>query len=170
MLSYIAIGSNLGNTFENCRRAIAAITAEEKNRLVRCSSFYKTEPVGKKDQDWFLNGVLAVETALLPRELLDFLLAIEGALGRERRERWGPRVIDLDILFYGKQVISEPGLEIPHPRVQERRFVLVPLHEIAPGLIHPRLRKTVADILANLKEGGQVLPLSQEESRSLCSA
>jgi 2-amino-4-hydroxy-6-hydroxymethyldihydropteridine diphosphokinase len=170
MLSYIALGSNLGNKFESCRRAIAAVRASEKTRILRCSSFYRTEPVGKKDQDWFLNGVMAVETLLRPRELLDFLLAVEEGLGRERRERWGPRVIDLDILFYGGEVIQETGLKIPHPRLQDRRFVLVPLHEIAPDLVHPVLRRTVTELLSTLQEGDQVLPVPEEESRKLCSA
>jgi 2-amino-4-hydroxy-6-hydroxymethyldihydropteridine diphosphokinase len=170
MLSYIGIGSNLGDKLENCRRAISAVAAEEKNRIVRCSSFYKTEPVGKKDQDWFVNAALAVETSLLPRELLDLLLAVETDLGRERRERWGPRVIDLDILFYGDRVVHEPGLEIPHPRVQDRRFVLVPMQEIAPDLVHPLLRRSVAELLSSLNEGDRVLPLGGEERRNPCSA
>ncbi len=170
MLSYIAIGSNLGDKFENCRRAVTALAREETNRIVRCSSFYRTEPVGRKDQDWFLNGVLAVETSLRPRTLLEFLLGVEKELGRERRERWGPRLIDLDILFYGAEVINERALEIPHPRIPERRFVLVPLNEIAPGLVHPLLRRTVGEMLSNLKEGDRVLPLPEEESRSLCFA
>jgi 2-amino-4-hydroxy-6-hydroxymethyldihydropteridine diphosphokinase len=110
MLVYIGIGSNLGDKLANCGRAIEAIVADARNRLVQCSPFYHTEPVGEKKQDWFVNGVLAVETSMEPKEFMDFLLAVEKTMGRVREERWGPRVIDLDILFYGQRVIREFGL------------------------------------------------------------
>jgi 2-amino-4-hydroxy-6-hydroxymethyldihydropteridine diphosphokinase len=169
MLAYIGIGSNLGDKLGNCRRAIEAIQSDERNQIVKCSPFYHTEPVGEKEQDWFFNGVVAVETSLGPRELLDFLLAVEGRMGRMRGERWGPRVIDLDILFFGPEVIRERGLEIPHPRLHARRFVLVPLQDIAPHFAHPLLGKTISQILAELKEEGKVLPLPEAGER-LCSA
>ena len=159
MLAYIGIGSNLGNALANCLQAIQAITSDRRNRMVGCSPFYKTEPVGKKDQDWFVNGVIAMVTDFHPRELMKFLLTIEKEMGRERGERWGPRVIDLDILFYGDQVLNEPGLQVPHPRLHERRFVLIPLKDIAPYLEHPLLAKTISQILADLGEGEKVLPL-----------
>lgn len=159
MLTYIGIGSNQGEALDNCRRAIRAITSDRRNRMAACSPFYKTEPVGKKDQDWFVNGVIALATELNPRELMDFLLAIEKEMGRERGERWGPRVIDLDILFYGDQVLNEPGLQVPHPHLRERRFVLVPLKDIAPSLEHPLFGKTISQILADLGEGEKVIPL-----------
>jgi 2-amino-4-hydroxy-6-hydroxymethyldihydropteridine diphosphokinase len=168
MLSYIAIGSNQGDPLENCRRAIEGMTSDGRNRLVRCSSFYCTEPVGRKDQEWFVNAVALVETSLSPRQLLAFLLSVEEKMGRIRKERWGPRVIDLDILFYEGEVIEEEGLQIPHPRLHERRFVLVPLREIAPDWKHPGLEKTVSQILAELKGGEKVLPL-QEGSTKTCT-
>ncbi len=151
----------MGKALEHCRRAIRAIGADSRNRLLQCSPFYRTEPVGKKDQDWFINAVVAVETSLKPREFLDFLLKVERQMGRERKERWGPRVIDLDILLFGDKVLSESGLQIPHPRMPERRFVLVPLRDIAPRLEHPVLHKTIAAILSELKAKEKVLPVSE---------
>jgi 2-amino-4-hydroxy-6-hydroxymethyldihydropteridine diphosphokinase len=162
LLAYIGIGSNLGNKLGNCRRAVEAIGADGRNRLVRCSRFYRTEPVGKKDQEWFINGVAAVETTMGPRELLEFILSVEKGMGRARKERWGPRIIDLDILFYGDRVLEEEGLEVPHPRLQERRFVLVPLEEIAPDLIHPIFHRTISQILGELKAEEKVSPVSEE--------
>lgn len=167
MLVYIGIGSNLGDKLNNCRRAIEAIGSDTRNRIVKCSPFYHTEPVGEKKQGWFVNGVLAVETSLGPREFMDFLSAIEKTMGRVRGKRWGPRVIDLDILFFGQKVIHAGGLQIPHPRLQERRFVLVPLKDIAPHLEHPLLGKTILQMLAELKEEEKVLPLPEGGQR-LC--
>ncbi len=167
MFVYVGIGSNLGDKLDNCRRAIEVIGSDTRNRLLKCSPFYHTEPVGEKEQDWFVNGVLGVETSLGPRELMDFLLAIEKKMGRVRGERWGPRVIDLDILFFDQKAIREGGLEIPHPRLQERRFVLVPLKDIAPHLVHPLLGKTISQLLAELKKEEKVLPLS-EVGQKLC--
>ena len=109
--------------------------------VVAVSTLRETDPVGVTDQPRFLNGVAALETELAPRELLDVLLAVERRLGRERRERWGPRTIDLDLLLYGDEVIDEDGLTIPHPRLHERRFVLEPLADLAPKLVVPGLRQ-----------------------------
>ena len=168
MLAYIGIGSNQGDPVENCRRAVEGIVSDGRNRLVRCSSLYRTEPMGPKDQDWFVNGVVLLETSLGPGQLLEFLLSLEKEMGRVRRERWGPRVIDLDILFYGEEVIEEKGLQIPHPRLHERRFVLIPLTEISPDLKHPRLGKTVSQILSELEGEEKVLPL-QEGNTKICT-
>lgn len=159
MLAYIGLGSNLGDPLENCRRALEEIAAAPGNRVVRCSPLYRTEPVGKKDQDWFLNGVVVVETKLPPRKLLAVLLAIEKKMGRERRERWGPRLVDLDLLFYGGQVVRERSLRVPHPRAHERRFVLIPLKDVAPRLKHPLLGKTVSRMLQELPAEEEVVPL-----------
>ena len=167
MLVYIGVGSNLGDRVGNCRRAVEAIVADGRNRIVQCSPLYQTEPVGKKEQGWFINGVLAVETSMEPGELLAFLLAAEKMMGRVRRERWGSRVIDLDILIFGQKVINESALQIPHPRLHERRFVLVPLRDIAPDLVHPLLGKTISQILAELPGEEKVLPLPAE-SQMLC--
>lgn len=163
MLAYVGIGSNLGDALENCKRAIQDIAADGRNHLLKCSPFYRTEPVGKKDQAWFINGVIAVETSLGLREFLDFLLDIERKMGRERGERWGPRVIDLDILFFGDKVLNEDGLQVPHPRLHERRFVLVPLNDIASQLEHPLLAKTISQIISELPEGEKVIPVPATE-------
>jgi 2-amino-4-hydroxy-6-hydroxymethyldihydropteridine diphosphokinase len=122
--------------------------------------------VGKKDQDWFVNGVVAAETSLGPREFLEFLLDIERRMGRERGERWGPRVIDLDILLFGDKVLNEKGLRIPHPRLSERRFVLIPLRDVAPHLEHPLLHKTISAILSELSAEEKVLPLLETGQKS----
>jgi len=161
MLTYIGVGSNLGNPAANCREAIRAIATDKRNQIVARSPFYRTEPVGVKEQDWFVNRVVAVETELNPFEFMDFLMNIERQMGRERRERWGPRIIDLDLLFYGDRVLSKAGLQIPHPRLHERRFVLVPLQDIAPYLKHPLLAKTISQILSELPAGEKVYPLAE---------
>ena len=161
MLAYIGIGSNLGDKLGNCRRGIEAIGADARNRLVGHSRFYRTEPVGKKDQEWFINGVVAVETTMSPAELMEFLLSVEKEMGRVRQERWGPRIIDLDILFYGDRILDEEGLQIPHPRLHERRFVLTPLKDMAPGLLHPVFHRTVAQILAGLDAAEKVFPVPE---------
>jgi 2-amino-4-hydroxy-6-hydroxymethyldihydropteridine diphosphokinase len=168
MLAYIAVGSNQGNALENCRKAMAGMVSDGRNRLLRGSSFYLTEPVGKKNQEWFVNAVVELDTSLPPRELMAFLLSIEDKMGRIRGERWGPRIIDLDILLYDGEEFEEEGLKIPHPRLHERKFVLVPLKEIAPDLKHPVLKKTISEILAELKEGDKVIPL-EEGSAKICT-
>jgi len=163
MLAYIGFGSNVGDGIKNCRRALEAIGADPRNRLGPCSPFYRTEPVGKRDQDWFINGVAAVETSMTPQEMLEFLLSVEDRMGRVRQEKWGPRIIDLDILFYGDMVLDENSLQIPHPRLRERRFVLIPLKDIAPDLIHPVFRRTISQLLSELKSEEMVLPVSEDK-------
>lgn len=136
--AYIGLGSNLGDRRGNLDRAVELLAADESIRIVAVSSFRETEPVGFRDQPRFLNGAVAVETALSARELLDRLLAVERELGRERTgPRFGPRTIDLDLLLYGDEVIDEPGLTVPHPRLAERMFVLEPLVELEPTLSLP---------------------------------
>jgi 2-amino-4-hydroxy-6-hydroxymethyldihydropteridine diphosphokinase len=166
-LAYIGIGSNLGDSVHQCNLAIRAMTADPESRVIEVSPFYRTEPVGKKDQNWFVNAVAALETSRAPRELLSLLQGIERAMGRERKEKWGPRIIDLDILFFGDRVVREEDLEIPHPRVQERRFVLAPLNDIAPGLRHPLLARPIAQILAELPEEEKVI-LLREADQKIC--
>ena len=126
---YLGLGSNVGDRLENLRRAVALLR-ERGALLSRSSRVYETEPVGGPPQADFLNAVIDVETALSPRELLMTCLAVEEEMGRVRTERWGPRVIDVDLLAYGDEEIAEPGLEIPHPRMHERGFVLIPLLEL----------------------------------------
>ncbi len=145
----IALGSNLGDREGNLRRAISRISGTMK--LVDVSSVYETEPMYREDQGWFLNCVIVVETDLEPGPLLEQLNEIEKKLGRERQaEKNAPRPIDLDILFYGEQVIAGPSLEVPHPKLAERAFVLLPLNEIRPRLVHPVLKKSVAELLEGL--------------------
>ena len=137
-LAYIGIGSNLDDPERQVRAAIHALMHLPRSTFVRASRLYRTAPWGKADQPEFVNAAVAVSTELLPRELLAALLAIERACGRERDgERWGPRVLDLDILVYGDARIDEPGLRVPHPRLAERAFVLLPLADLDPDLEIP---------------------------------
>ena len=142
--AYIGLGSNLGDREATIEAAIAALPG-----VVAVSRLRETAPVGVLDQPPFLNGAAVIETTLSPRELLEQLLAIERELGRERRERWGPRTIDLDLLLYGDAVVDEPGLTVPHPRLHERRFALEPLYELDPELVVPG-RGPVASLLSKL--------------------
>ncbi|HVB99570.1 MAG TPA: 2-amino-4-hydroxy-6-hydroxymethyldihydropteridine diphosphokinase [Candidatus Dormibacteraeota bacterium] len=144
---YLSLGSNLGDRARQIARAVEAL-AGAGVRPLRESSLYLTEPVGGPDQRAFLNGVLEAETRWMPRELLRHLQQVEWSLGRRRMVSQGPRAIDIDILFYGASVVRSRELTIPHPRIAERRFVLVPLSEIAPTLRHPVLHQTAAELLA----------------------
>jgi 2-amino-4-hydroxy-6-hydroxymethyldihydropteridine diphosphokinase len=148
--AYVALGANLGPREVTIQRAVTLLGEEPGIELLEQSSLRETEPVGMVDQPKFLNGVVAIETTLTPRELLDTLLRVERELGRTREGgRWGPRTIDLDLLVYGSETIGEPGLHVPHPRLHERRFVLEPLAELAPDLDIPGVGN-VSDVLARL--------------------
>ena len=136
--SYIGIGSNVGDRREFCRKAVRSLDSAEGIRVTRVSSLYETAPVGGPPQRSFINVVAKIDTELEPRALLEICQAIEHRLGREPSDiRWGPRVVDLDILLYGSEKVSEPDLEIPHARLKERRFALVPLLEVDPDLTDP---------------------------------
>lgn len=148
---YLSLGSNLGDRAANLARAIEALPEAGVNVLHQ-SSLYETEPVDFLDQPWFLNCVLEAETSLPPAELLAVLQGIERRLGSRKLIARGPRIIDLDVLIYEGVVIRTAEMEIPHPRMAERRFVLVPLAELAPALVHPVLHSTIADLLAKTND------------------
>jgi 2-amino-4-hydroxy-6-hydroxymethyldihydropteridine diphosphokinase len=154
-LIYLSLGSNLGDRAANLERAIEALP-EIAVRVLRRSSIYETEPVDLIAQPWFLNCVVEAETSLGPRQLLEALQTIERQLGSKKLVPRGPRIIDLDVLFYSAEVIHEAGIEIPHPRMAERKFVLVPLAELAPELRHPALRKAAAELLAATQDRSAV--------------
>ena len=143
---YLGLGSNMGDREALLKRALEELAARDL-RLRRVSSLYETEPVGLRDQRWFLNQVAEFETELFPLQLLQRVHRIEKSLGRRRTVVNGPRTIDIDILLYAKAVVNAPGLQIPHPRYRERRFVLEPLAELNPGLRDPETKKTVAAML-----------------------
>ena len=143
---YLSLGSNIGDRERNLRDALGLL-AEPALRVLRVSSFYETEPVGVSGQRWYLNAVVEVETDFFPKQLLARLLRIEQQLGRRRLKPRGPRTIDIDILLYGGSVIEADELQVPHPRMGERRFVLEPLAELAPDLRHPVTRATVREML-----------------------
>lgn len=144
---YLGLGSNLGDKTENLAQAIDLLADHNKIKMTRKSSLYITAPWGKTDQDEFLNQVVEIDTELTPLELLHVLQQIEIKLGRLRNEKWGPRVIDLDILLFGEETIALPELVIPHPHMYARLFVLVPLQEIAPQLVFPD-GKEIGEVLA----------------------
>jgi len=148
-LVHIALGSNPGDREENLRRARERIDAQDL-RLLRASSIYETEPRDVEDQPWFLNQVIECETELFPRQLLARLQKIERTMGRKRRMAKGPREIDLDILLFGDAVMKAPELEVPHPRMTQRRFVLEPLAELVPDKKHPGTRRTMKEMLAGV--------------------
>jgi 2-amino-4-hydroxy-6-hydroxymethyldihydropteridine diphosphokinase len=143
---FIGIGSNLANAKENCLQGIIKLKETKVIDVIRCSSFYKTEPVGGPEQGWFVNCVVKTGTSFSPKNLLLYLKELEIKLGRIQSTRWGPRVIDFDILFFDDEIIDTHHLKIPHPLNHQRRFVLEPMDEIAPDLIHPRLKKSINEL------------------------
>ena len=144
--AYLSTGSNMGNRAEMLEKA-NVLLEKKAGRLLALSKVVETPAWGKTDQPDFLNQVVKLETSLSPQELLNVILGIEKQLGRNRVEKWGPRSIDIDILFYDYEIIDEPGLQIPHPWMHERLFVLEPMCEIAPDFVHPVLNKTIAKLL-----------------------
>jgi 2-amino-4-hydroxy-6-hydroxymethyldihydropteridine diphosphokinase len=149
--AFIALGSNLGDRLGNLQEAVHGLAATAGVKVVRTSRVYETDPVGPPQPD-YLNAVVLVETTLSARRLLEACLAVERTMGRERKERWGPRIIDLDLLLYGREEIEEPGLTVPHPRMHERGFVLAPLLELDADPALPGGRR-----LADLRLGGGLL-------------
>lgn len=150
---YLGIGTNLGERLKNTRAAINKLSA--LGEVKATSSVWETEPWGYKNQPRFLNCALLLETKISPSELLDKIQHIEKQLGRKRGPKFGPRLIDIDILFYNFLILNEPNLTIPHPKLLQRKFILAPLAEIAPNLNHPVLHKSINDLLRDLKDSGE---------------
>lgn len=153
-LVYLSLGSNMGDREAHLRAAIARLRTE--GRVVSVSSFYETEPVEFTNQGWFLNCAVALETTKTPEQVLAAILQIEQEMGRQRLQKKGPRIIDIDILLFSDKIADSAELTVPHPAMQERRFVLQPLAEIAPEARHPVLKKTVRELLDALPAGQSV--------------
>ena len=153
-LVYLSLGSNLGDREGRLREAITRL--ESVGQVVAFSSFYETEPVEFTSQPWFLNCAVALETSMMPRQLMAALLRIERAMRRRRIQKKGPRSIDIDILLFGDAIVDVPDLTIPHPAMHRRRFVLEPLAEIAPEVLHPLLKKTIRELREALPAGQEV--------------
>jgi 2-amino-4-hydroxy-6-hydroxymethyldihydropteridine diphosphokinase len=154
--AFIGLGSNLGEREHLIRSAAEGLDLTPETKLVRISSLYDTKPVGDLEQPDYLNAVAIVQTELEPSRLLWNLHLIENKLGRKRSRRWEPRPIDLDLLFYGDLVIDQPGLKVPHPEAHKRAFVLVPMSELTPDLMHPVLGKSIDELLKSVKAQGSV--------------
>jgi len=154
VVAYLGIGSNLGNRKKNIKEAVHLLASTFGINVEKISSLYESEPVGRKNQPWFINGVIKIKTTFPAEKLLNRLLEIEKFFGRKRSKtnRGGPRIIDLDLLLYGKEIIKIPGrLKVPHPEMEKRKFVLVPLNEINPRIYHPKLKKTIHQLLSKIK-------------------
>jgi len=156
VIAFIGIGANMARSVETCRTAVGTLAESPGIRLLRTSSLYRTEPVGPRQQEWFINAVAEIRTSLQPGALLETLKDIERRLGRTEAIRWGPRVIDLDILLYGQEVIQEGDLVVPHPEMHRRRFVLVPLCELASYAVHPAFGVSLRGLLDRLTDPARV--------------
>lgn len=151
--AYLSIGSNIGDKRANCLMGIDALVSSNHIRLIARSRIYQTDPVDFLEQDWFINLAISIETTLEPAELMNELQQIEESAGRKRGPiRFGPRILDMDLLLFEDRVLHTPALIIPHPRMHERRFVLQPLCDIAPDVIHPVLKETVRELLLRLND------------------
>ncbi len=155
--AYIGFGSNIGDRLKHIQNAIHILSKMEEITLQKISSIYKTDPVGYEAQAQFLNGAAAIQTSLSPLSLLHTLKNIETTVGRQHRIRWGPREIDLDLLIYGDLCLQTEKLVVPHPEMHLRRFVLAPLAEIAPDVVHPVFQKTIQTLLERLEDDKSVL-------------
>jgi len=164
-LATVSQGSNLGDRLGYLNGAVRRLLEDRRNRLRGMSSVYETEPFGVKDQEWFLNRVIQIETSLDVRAFFRNLQKIESSYHRVRAKKWGPRTLDLDLLFFDDLILDEPDLRLPHPGVPQRRFVLEPLCEIDPGLIHPVLGRTMGDLLKDLQDASQVIRRPEMSSR-----
>lgn len=175
--AYIGFGSNVGDRVDFCDRAVTLLSLLPHSRVTGISMLYETEPVHDRTDPgngWFLNGVVQLETDVTPKSLLAVLREIERSLGRDQDNRSGPRTIDLDLLFYGDHTITESDLVVPHPRLHQRRFVLVPMSELDPLFVHPTLQRTVNQLLAETTDTSEVRllfpqPSTRYGSRPTCS-
>ena len=158
-VAYLGLGTNLGDRWDNLRRALGTLSAGAGLRLLRCSQVYETEPWGVADQPRFLNCVVEVAAELPPEELLRRCQDVEERLGRQPGPRWGPRLIDVDILLYGQEIVDLPHLEIPHPRLHLRAFALVPLAELVPGARHQSLDRSIGELARNTEGRDGVVPV-----------
>ena len=165
IICYIGIGSNLGDALQNCKDAIESIFRADQIEIIGNSSFYKTQPVGMESQNWFVNAVVEIKTTLSAYAIFLLLQAIEHAMGRKKETRGGPRIIDLDLLFYGQDIINETDLTVPHPEIHRRRFVLEPLGEIASYLIHPVFGISIRGLKDRLQDQKVVELLEKAEKR-----
>ncbi|MBA4396763.1 MAG: 2-amino-4-hydroxy-6-hydroxymethyldihydropteridine diphosphokinase [Syntrophus sp. (in: bacteria)] len=163
VICFVGLGANMGRPAAQCNEATQKMHATNDIQVVRRSSLYRSEPVGDRQQDWFVNAVVEIRTLLQPGELLPALLSIETAMGRKRDAPGGPRIIDLDLLLYGQQVIEGQDIVIPHPAFHKRRFVLVPLHEIAPYVIHPAFGVSIHGLLDRLDDDHKVELIQRSE-------
>jgi 2-amino-4-hydroxy-6-hydroxymethyldihydropteridine diphosphokinase len=161
-IAYIGIGSNLGDKLFNCRYSIDKINQLPGCHVSACSDIFKTKPVGVAGQPWYANCVVELSTTQLPSQLLKGLLSIESDMGRIRKKRWEARIIDLDILLFGQEIIESDNLKIPHPLLHRRQFVLEPLDQLAPDLMHPVLKSTINQLLNKLPKGPSVVVLKEE--------
>ncbi len=161
-LAYLGLGSNIGNKIGYIRRSLVALSRLPKTKITKVSSLYETEPYGKKEQPWFINIVVEILTELSPLELFKKCKSIETKLGRQKRERWAEREIDIDILLYDDIVLSTPELQIPHPDMHNRRFVLIPLSEIAPNAIHPIFKKSISELLIECKDTTRIIHIPEK--------
>ena len=164
VVAYIGVGSNMGDALKSCKGAMAMLCKTKDVQLIDSASFYRTEPVGIEKQNWFVNTVIEVKTTLSARSLLNRVQDIENYMGRKRDIKNGPRVIDLDILLYGQDVINEADLTVPHPEMHKRRFVLEPLCEIASYFIHPAFGISVRG-LKNRLDDGKIVELLEPRKR-----
>jgi 2-amino-4-hydroxy-6-hydroxymethyldihydropteridine diphosphokinase len=156
VIAFIGIGANMGNPAAACREALSKLAEIPGSRFLRASPLYRTEPVGPQEQAWFINAAAEIRTDLSPRQLFLALKEIEQRMGRTAGTRWGPRVIDLDLLLYGQSIVREEGLVIPHPELHRRRFVLVPLAGLASYTVHPAFGITIGGLLERLADRARV--------------
>lgn len=160
--AYIGVGSNIGDKLSNCKHSLQRIEQLPGCEVSACSDLFKTEPEGFTGHDWYANCVAEVKTTCTPMQLLESLLAIEHDMGRRRSRRWEPRIIDLDILLFGQEIIESSDLVVPHPLLCKRRFVLEPLAQLAPKLIHPALNITIEELLNQLPKVSSVEILKED--------